>query len=177
MRQRDISDGNLYVAHMRLAQHDWEQGQIGRLHDMLDSHIPQPGRPDLRGWEWYYYLSLCHKDLMTLRGDISRFNSVAWSGDGHRLASVRPTWDDRDLERRHGREILKFSARQSPLNSVAWSPDGKRLASGSRTDGQNLDAATGRRFSSFADSTVGFARSRGARTVSIWRSGDAGSIP
>ena len=68
VRQREISDGNLYVAHMRLAQHDWEQGQIGRLHEMLDSHIPQPGRPDLRGWEWYYYLSLCHKDLMTLRG-------------------------------------------------------------------------------------------------------------
>ena len=44
VRQREISDANLYVAHMRLAQHDWDQGQIVRLHEMLDSHIPQPGQ-------------------------------------------------------------------------------------------------------------------------------------
>ena len=83
VRQREISDGNLYVAHMRLAPQDWENGQISRLHGMLDSHIPQAGQPDLRGWEWYYYLSLCHQDLMTLQGNGSPFFSVAWSTDGN----------------------------------------------------------------------------------------------
>ncbi|MGA2257365.1 MAG: hypothetical protein ABSG53_22130, partial [Thermoguttaceae bacterium] len=129
--QREISDGNLYVAHMWLAQHDWEQGQISRLHEMLDSHIPQPGRPDLRGWEWYYYLSLCHKDLITLRGNDSIVASVAWSPNGNHLATVGNGENIQIWNAATGQEIHKFSAGRKPLRAVAWSPDGKRTATGS----------------------------------------------
>ena len=87
VKQRNISEGNLYIAHMRQAQRDWEQGQISRLLDMLDSHFPQPGQPDLRGWEWYYYLSLCHGEVTTLFRSSVPVNSVAWSPDGKRLAA------------------------------------------------------------------------------------------
>ena len=50
--------------------------------------MPRPNRPDLRSWEWYYYLALCHSDLITLRGDTDGVSSVAWSPDGKWLASA-----------------------------------------------------------------------------------------
>ena len=123
VEQRDISDRNLYVAHMRLAQRDWEQSQISRLHDMLDSHISEPGRPDLRGWEWYYYLSLCHSDLLTLRGHTGGVTSVAWSPDGKRLALST-----------NARTVILHPETGKQLDAVGadvftcWSPDGTRLA-------------------------------------------------
>ena len=131
IQQRDAADRNLYVAHMRLAQRDWEWGQISRLHEMLDSHIPEPGRPDLRGWEWYYLVSLCRSDLLTLRGHADAVRSVAWSLNGDRLASGS---DDRTVkvwDPGMGQEILTLSGHRASVQSVAWSPDGKRLASGS----------------------------------------------
>ncbi|MGO9113752.1 MAG: protein kinase domain-containing protein, partial [Thermoguttaceae bacterium] len=150
VRQREISDANLYVAHMRLAQHDWEQGQISRLHEMLDSHFPQPGRADLRGWEWYYYLSLCHKDLMTLRGNDSDVYSVAWSPDGDRLASVGSGGKIQIWNAATGEEMLNFSAGGGALPSVAWSPDGKRLATGGADGTARIwDAATGKKVFAF----------------------------
>jgi WD40 repeat protein len=73
---------------MRLAMQDWKTGQIDRLCQTLDRCRPEPGQPDLRGWEWYYLLSLCHKDLMTLQGHNDAVFAVAWSPDGNRLASA-----------------------------------------------------------------------------------------
>ena len=129
-RQREISDGNLYVAHMRQAERDWEQGQIGRLHEMLDSHFPQPGQPDLRGWEWYYYLALCHREVMTLFGNSSGVLSVAWSPDGTRLASACGDGEIRIWDAATRQQIHTLTAGKDYGNhQLAWSPDGKRLAS------------------------------------------------
>ena len=114
---------------------------------MLNSHIPQPGRPDLRGWEWYYYFSLCHKELMSLRGN-KRMESVAWSADGNRIASGDLNGTIQIWDAATGREILKFSADDGSVYSVAWSPNGKRLATGSRT-ARVWDAATGKEIFKF----------------------------
>ena len=153
LEQRDISEGNLYVAHMRLAPRDWEQGLIGRLREMLDSHIPQPGRPDLRGWEWYYYFSLCHKELMSLGGDTwmaSEMESIAWSPDGKRLASADEQGTIQIRSAATGREILKFSTGKLGLGSVAWSPNGERLATGGGDSTASIwDAATGKEIFTF----------------------------
>ncbi|MGA2256845.1 MAG: protein kinase, partial [Thermoguttaceae bacterium] len=178
VKQREISDGNLYLAHMRLARHDWEQGQISRLHEMLDSHFPQPGRPDLRGWEWYYYLSLCHKELFTLRGNGTAVYSAAWSPDGNRLASVGNGGTIQIWSAATGQEIFKFSA-GNPLYAVAWSPDGKRLATGSRDGTARIwDAATRKEIFAFhgfngqvlsvAWSPDGRHLAAGADTVKVW---------
>jgi tetratricopeptide (TPR) repeat protein len=132
LRQRDISDQNLYLAHVQLAAHDWESGQISRLHDFLDTHIPDRGRPDRRGWEWYYLLSLCHSDLLTFCGHPAAVYAVAWNPDGKRLASAGSGTSVKLWDPRTGEEIQTFRGDTQCVYSVAWSHDGMRLATATR---------------------------------------------
>ena len=76
---------NLYFADIRVAYHDWESGQIAGMLDRLRRHIPQGSEPDLRGWEWYYLLSLCHRDERTLRGHTAGVRTVSCDPDGTAL--------------------------------------------------------------------------------------------
>jgi WD40 repeat protein/tetratricopeptide (TPR) repeat protein len=152
--QRDLSERNLYVAHMRLAAQDWESGQIDRLHEMLDGHVPRPDRPDLRGWEWYYYLSLCHSDLTTFRGHNGGVHSCAWSPDGKRLASGGDDGAVKIWNAATGQEIFTLRGHQG-VRCVDWSADGKRLASGGSDRTVRIwDEATGKQLFTF----TGFAR-------------------
>ena len=129
VRQRDEAERNLYAAHIRLAAQDWEQGQITRLHETLGSHLPTPGRDDLRGWEWYCLLARCHDDLLTMRGHTAEVFSVAWSPDGRRLASGDADGQVRLWDRATGRTIRMLAGHREEVAVVAWSPDGSRLAS------------------------------------------------
>jgi WD40 repeat protein/serine/threonine protein kinase/Tfp pilus assembly protein PilF len=145
-QQYEISERNLYVAHMRLAPRDWEESQVGRLHKMLDSYIPEAGRGDLRGWEWYYYLSLCHGDVMTLRGRARRVLSVAWSPDGGRVASGEDDGNITVWDARTGKVSLTLREHAAGVWAVAWRPDGKRLASGCLDGTARIwDTVTGKR--------------------------------
>jgi eukaryotic-like serine/threonine-protein kinase len=185
-RQRDVSEQNLYVAHMRLAQRDWEQSQISRLHDMLDSHIPESGRPDLRGWEWYYYLSLCHTDTLIFRGHNALVGAVAWSPDGTRLASADGTGRIQMWDPATGQSVLPPHEDVSDIVwTLAWSPDSQRLASGGDDRVVTIwDAATGKQLSTFralSEKVMSVAWSPdGARlaagdidhTVKVWNTAD-----
>ena len=78
----------LYAAHMNVAQHAWEAGDIRRVRELLQRHRPKAGESDLRGFEWYYLDRLCHAELLTLKGIGGPANCVAFSPDGKRLAST-----------------------------------------------------------------------------------------
>ena len=49
---------SLYASDMQLAEEAWESGDIPRMRDLLEEHRPQPGMPDLRGFEWHYLRGL-----------------------------------------------------------------------------------------------------------------------
>jgi WD40 repeat protein/serine/threonine protein kinase len=140
-RQRAVDLGKelrrrLYVAQMNQAgQATASPFGLGRVAELLAGW--GEGRPDVRGWEWYYLYAQCHQDLLTIPVTSSRVFSVAWSPDGTRLATSqghigRPRiWDAAT-----GKEAVvlewgdinqEVGWDMGPL-CIAWSPDGTQLA-------------------------------------------------
>jgi WD40 repeat protein/serine/threonine protein kinase len=140
----------LYASDMNLAQHAWEEGDVGRVRELLEHHLPKPGESDLRHFEWHYLNRLCHAELLTLKGGSE---VVAFSPDGKRLAGASRSgvtvWDAQT-----GRELL---ALEGAVGVVAFSPDGKRLAAPARSDQggevKMWDAQTGQELTTFKGHT------------------------
>src|SRR5262249_5434630 len=99
-----------------------------RLSRKLFGHVPSAGREDLRGWEWYYLLSLCHQDERTLMGQFSQVTSIAWSPDGRHLASADDDGHTKVWDTTSWRLLRTFVGERG----VCWSPDGQKLAWGWR---------------------------------------------
>ena len=139
-QQRQIAEYSLYVADIQLAQRAWDDGQVGRVRELLEAH-----RSDRRGWEWAYLDSLCHRELAELTGHPSARFAV-FSPGGTELAS---TGDDHTLriwDLKSGQLRLTLPAgRDGLICWAAWSADGKRLAAPG-ADGQVViwDPATGK---------------------------------
>jgi len=144
VRHRAAAQQNLYYADIGLAQRDWQQGQISRMLTLLERHIPKPGETDLRGWEWYYLLSLPHQDLLTLRGHVEPVQALCWSPDGRHVASASEQvviiWDATT-----GRKIHSLRpASSTQFIRISWSLDGTHVAVGAGRTVTIWDAETGR---------------------------------
>jgi WD40 repeat protein len=53
-----------YTSDMNLAQQAWDDGHLLRARELLDAHVPKPGEPDLRGFEWRYLWNLFQVDSL-----------------------------------------------------------------------------------------------------------------
>jgi uncharacterized delta-60 repeat protein len=125
----------LHVSRMGLIQQAWENADINRVLELLESQIPKPGEEDLRGFEWYYFWRLCHSDLHTFKNNYP-VHSIAISPDGKILAASSESEFDKpskiqlwDMQTKF--EILTLSGHQKEIKSIVFSPDGKMLAAGS----------------------------------------------
>jgi WD40 repeat protein/tRNA A-37 threonylcarbamoyl transferase component Bud32 len=119
----------LYSADMLNAQQAWEENNIAGMRELLGKYRPDPGKEDLRGFEWYYLERLSHSELLCLRGHDSIVSSVDFSPDGSRIASggwdgVVKVWDAAT-----GKELFTLRGHAGWVRCVAFGPKGERLAS------------------------------------------------
>jgi len=113
-----------YVNSIQLADASYREGNIRRVHELLDS-CPN----DLRGWEWNRINYISDQAYKTIHGRDGTW-SIALSPNGRHVASggsggTIALWDTSS-----GTEILTFAAHEGWVHRVAFSPDGKRIVSG-----------------------------------------------
>ena len=128
---------NEYVADVNLAQRSLAPGNYGRAVQLLDKHRPQPGEPDLRGFEWRYLWQVSRGDEhIPLPNQDGPVQSAAFSPGGNTLATASRAgialWPmDKD-----GPEVLLQNSTNflfnsgpgpsiQPAGSMVFSPDGQ----------------------------------------------------
>jgi serine/threonine protein kinase len=123
---------NLYAARLGLAQQTFDQGDVARALDLLDSVRPQTGQTDLRGFEWYYLWRLCHSERLDLDAHQGQVRAVAFSPDNLTIATASANemsirlWDATEG---HQRGVIE--GHTGRVQGLAFSPDGTLLASAS----------------------------------------------
>ena len=167
-READGARGELesavYAGRIALADHAYQANQVSAAQGLLERCAPEPGRPDLRHWEWNYLDRLCHAELgpsMVHDGPADAWIfAVGFSPDGKYLVSAAglpggllagfPLNADYFMpgsakiwETATGRCLAALEGHPAAVRGAAFSPDGRWLATGS-VDGTVLlwDGAT-----------------------------------
>ncbi len=118
-----------YVADMRRAQQALESDNLGLAERLLQRHRPQPGQPDVRGWEWRYLWAQSRSDaLFTIGRHANAVLTLAFSRAGTHLASADIDGTVKLWDFASNREIAS-QPHGNRVDVLAFSPDGKALAS------------------------------------------------
>jgi WD40 repeat protein/serine/threonine protein kinase len=129
--QRNEARRNLYIAQLNLVQREYDANNIAHVRELLEAQATWPAdAEDLRGFEWYHWNRLAHREVHTLMGHAAWVSSVAFSPDGRRIASGDWVGTVKVWDVGSGQEILTLKGHTRGVNSVAFSPDGRRIASG-----------------------------------------------
>lgn len=132
----------LYAADINLAHQALQADNLRLARTLLQHHIPQPGQPDLRGFEWRYLWQQCRsEELFSMEGHTNSARVLAFSPDGRRIAVGGYFGTTMILDLRTRQRIAVLPGTNAVL-SVEFSPDGALLAIGSSLDVRLWDAQT-----------------------------------
>ncbi len=116
----------LYVNSIQLADAKYNEGNIGRVRELLES-CPQ----DLRGWEWDRISHILDQSIMSFVAHQGHVSSMDISPDGNRIVTgggserAVKIWDIAT-----GKTLITFSeAHEEYIMCVAFSPNGKQIVS------------------------------------------------
>jgi len=96
VQQQEIAQQNekitrqlFYVANTNLVQRAYEENNFDRMKELLVANLPATGKPkdDLRGFEWYHFWHLNHKEPTTLKKHSNYVTAVAFSPDGKSIVA------------------------------------------------------------------------------------------
>ncbi len=140
IEQKDRANRNFYNANMNLIQREWDNNNIIRVLELLESMHKNYSHE----FEWGYWNRKCHLDRNTLKGHTESVNSVCFSADGKRI--VTGSWDSmaKVWDAQTGQETLTLKGHTGGVTSVCFSADGKRIVTGSWNNTAKVwDAQTG----------------------------------
>ena len=128
IRERSQNQWQLYIANIGLAAQAWEDHDLVRSIELLQSTIPRRGERDFRGFEWYALWNRTHAEhpLLSIHGNGLR--APVLSQDGRRIFAVLP---DAVIELDSHTGHVTRTVLTVPHNSyptLAISPDGTKLA-------------------------------------------------
>ncbi len=113
----------LYAADMSLIQRTLDQHNVSGARELLEAHAPASGQPDLRGWEWHYFASLCRDpSILSTRTD-AQLRCIKPSP---RLGGVLLGWSDGSVElwNASGEKLGLLLQEQGEVSSTATDAEG-----------------------------------------------------
>ncbi len=188
----------LYTTDMQLAPFIWrdDRNTAEQLHLLLARHVPEGTdddggrtneRPDLRGFEWYYYQHLLEQSAAVFSEHGRTVVAGAFTANGQ-LVTIDENSQLRRWDLRSQQED-EASRRDLPFGSVAsaraLSPDGRLAALGERNKVHVFDLATGKETFSIDSADTPYRRpifSQNAETLVIvddkirWFSAKSGEV-
>lgn len=127
--QARLAMEHVYASDMAAAQQAWMEGNLTGMAALLKQFEPTAEQADLRGAEWHYLRNLIDGASRVLTGHVGRLGAVAFSHDGHLLASGGQDGIVRVWNIISGKLLHTWKPpNPSEVNAVAFSPDGQRLA-------------------------------------------------
>ena len=146
----------LYAADIRLAYRFWTRGDIKPFERILAQYQPQPGKEDLRGFEWHYLDHLARMrptNLNTFQEHEGDVYAALVSPDGKALASAGKDGTVRLRDLAHNTSCI-LGRHQGAVNFLTFAPKGELLASASDDKTVKLwDVATGKLIDTLNSST------------------------
>ncbi len=136
--QRERAMRNLYGADMDRATRAIDAGFTSRATELLAGYeSPEPGLPDLRGFEWFYLKSRCSGRMRSIAagGPVA---CMALSRDGRLVAAaLGSNMPDKTMtlhiwEIASGRVLQTLEGHRGAISRIAFAPDASRVASAGR---------------------------------------------